>query len=266
MSRTALVTGTIVTAAMLWAVGLLASSGGVTGKSQSAQGCNCHSTSPSASGAVTVTITGPPAVKPGTINSYTLTVSGGPAGTTGGFDLSSSGGTFTAGTGSRTANGELVHSNNSHRSWTFSWTAPAAEGTVNWYAVGQATNGSGTDGDSWNWLGNAAGTAFPIVVSSSLGVDGAPGAAWLAPASPNPFRVTTAAVFSLAQRGRVRIEVLDPSGRRIATLLDGERAAGRQRVTWDGRDASGRHVGSGLYLVRMENAGRAQVQRITLMR
>jgi hypothetical protein len=158
----------VITASLvLQAALLMASSGGKTGVSASANGCNCHSSSRNASGTATVSISGPQNVAPGSVHDYTISVTGGPSGTTGGFNLSADGGTFTAGTGCRVSSGEMTHSNNSRRSWTFQWTAPATNGTYKFVAVAQATNGSGSSGDSWNWYGGAAGAAFPITVDSS---------------------------------------------------------------------------------------------------
>jgi hypothetical protein len=97
-----------------------ASSNGISGYSgKSGVTCtSCHSTGP----APTVTLSGPSSVASGSTNTYTLTVSG--SGNSG-MDVAASAGTFTAGTGSKILNGEVVHSSPStSHSWTFSWTAP----------------------------------------------------------------------------------------------------------------------------------------------
>lgn len=158
--------GLITASLVLWAAHLMASSGGRTGISASANGCSCHSSSANAGGAVTVSITGPQTVEAGSVSDYTIAVTGGPSGTAGGFDLSANGGTLTAGTGSKISNGELTHSSGGRRSWSFKWTAPPATGTYRFVAVGQPTNGSGTSGDSWNWYGGAAGAPFNITVTA----------------------------------------------------------------------------------------------------
>jgi len=159
--------GALVTASLaFWAACLLADGSGRTGVSTSASGCNCHGSTPNASGAVTVSITGPQTVAAGSTNAYTISVSGGPSGTKGGFDLSANGGTLVAGTGSKVSGSELTHSNNSQRIWSFTWTAPATAGSYGFAAVGMASNGSGTGGDSWDWYGDAAAAPFAIVVES----------------------------------------------------------------------------------------------------
>ena len=151
----------------LWAAYLLADGSGRTGVATSSSGCSCHGSTPNAAGAVSVTITGPQTVLAGSTSSYTLSVAGGPAGTTGGFDLNANGGTLVAGTGSRVSGSDLTHSNNSRRSWSFTWTAPATAGNYRFAGIGMASNGSGSGGDSWNWYGGAAAAPFTITVGAA---------------------------------------------------------------------------------------------------
>ncbi len=121
--------GALVTASLaFWAAYLFADQSGRTGVSTASNGCRCHDSSPNANGAVSVSITGPQTVPAGSVADYTISVTGAPSGTTGGFNLKADGGTFTAGTGNKVSNGELTHSN-SRRSWSFKWTAPSAAGT-----------------------------------------------------------------------------------------------------------------------------------------
>lgn len=105
---------------------------------------SCHSSG----AAPTVTLTGPTSVASGSVNSYTLAVTGGVSGN-GGLDVAISGGTFTAGTGTKVLNGEIVHSGpSSTKSWTFSWTAPVVttNTTVTMYgaAIDSFSGGTGT--------------------------------------------------------------------------------------------------------------------------
>ncbi len=245
----------------LWAGSLLARSTGITGVAQSATGCSCHSSTPNANGAVTVSIVGPIAVQPGSTHAYTISVTGGPATTLGGFNLRTDAGTLIAGPNTEVSSGELTHSNPNQRSWDFDWTAPNTNTTAHFYAVTQACNGSGnTQGDSWNWYGGAVNTPFSITVNSNVGVgDGGPAAFWLAPARPNPFVARARIGFSLAQAGPARVEVFDLGGRRIALLASGEMSAGPHEVVWD---ASSRPVRAGVYLIRLESGGRALTTRV----
>lgn len=61
---------------------------------------------------------------------------------------------------------------------------------------------------------------------------------------------------------RVRIFLVDVSGRRIATLLDESVPAGHRRVAWEGQGAAA--LASGLYFLAAEGGGRRVVRRVVL--
>jgi hypothetical protein len=71
-------------------------------------------------------------------------------------------------------------------------------------------------------------------------------------AHPNPFNPRTELVFSLPAPGRLRVEVFDLGGRRVARLAAGDVLAGEQRLRWDAEDDAGRGLPSGVYLARIE--------------
>lgn len=85
-------------------------------------------------------------------------------------------------------------------------------------------------------------------------------------ASPNPAAGPTRLAWTLAARARVRLEVLDPSGRRVATPLDGEQDAGAHALAWDGRGADGRRVPPGVYLARIVTPSAVATARIVRVR
>jgi hypothetical protein len=75
--------------------------------------------------------------------------------------------------------------------------------------------------------------------------------------SPNPLRSRTRIAFAIDRRGEAILTIHDVSGRRVATLLDGPRDAGRHFATWDGLDDGGREVPSGLYFARLRTGAPA---------
>ncbi|MCB1182890.1 right-handed parallel beta-helix repeat-containing protein [bacterium] len=85
-------------------------------------------------------------------------------------------------------------------------------------------------------------------------------------AYPNPFNPMTTISFRLGTAQRARISVYTPSGRRVAVLADQEFGAGPQSVNWEGLDASGARVGSGLYIVLVEGATERLTRKITLVK
>jgi hypothetical protein len=83
---------------------------------------------------------------------------------------------------------------------------------------------------------------------------------------PNPFSGRTAFAYELATTGLVRLAVHDASGRVVRVLRTGTQAAGRYSAAWDGRDADGRDVANGVYLVRLDAPGCCKVRTTVVMR
>ncbi len=72
---------------------------------------------------------------------------------------------------------------------------------------------------------------------------------------PNPFNPSTTVAFQLPRPARVSVSVYDVGGRLVRKLIDERLAAGPHRVAWDGRNARGRSVASGVYLARLSTPG-----------
>ena len=83
---------------------------------------------------------------------------------------------------------------------------------------------------------------------------------------PNPFNPQTTITYDVAKSGTVRLSVYALTGQHIRTLVDGERAAGRYSVVWDGTDDGGQDVASGVYLCRMKAGGYRAVRKLVLVR
>lgn len=83
---------------------------------------------------------------------------------------------------------------------------------------------------------------------------------------PNPFNPVTDISFNLANAQRVRLAVHDVSGRLVKVLMDGHREAGEHTERWDGSDVSGRPVGAGVYLYRLEAGGVVEQKKMTLVK
>jgi hypothetical protein len=69
---------------------------------------------------------------------------------------------------------------------------------------------------------------------------------------PNPFNPVTEIQYQLPVDSRVRIDVYNIAGRLVTTLVDEEQEAGTRSVRWDGRNAEGEKVASGIYMYRMQ--------------
>ncbi|HUU44956.1 MAG TPA: right-handed parallel beta-helix repeat-containing protein [Acidobacteriota bacterium] len=105
---------------------------------------------------------------------------------------------------------------------------------------------------------------------AKLACDGAAGAA-LTPDDPvdnypNPFNAGTVIRFHMAQAGEVEVTVFNVLGQTVRTLLSGYRSPGSHQVPWDGRDASGRPVASGVYLYRISLPDREITKKMVLVK
>jgi hypothetical protein len=88
----------------------------------------------------------------------------------------------------------------------------------------------------------------------------------LAAAAPNPFASATRFAYTLPRAGRHRLAVFDVQGREVSLLADDVRAAGSYTGRWDGRDARGHALPSGVYFLRLESQGRVETQKLVIAR
>lgn len=84
--------------------------------------------------------------------------------------------------------------------------------------------------------------------------------------APNPFGDRTAIAFDIPAPGRVALRVYDVRGALVASLADAVHPAGTSTLYWDGRDASGKLLPSGVYFVRMDYAGRFFQRKVLVVR
>lgn len=83
---------------------------------------------------------------------------------------------------------------------------------------------------------------------------------------PNPFNPQTTVSFTMPEAGHARLQVVDLRGRLVASLLDGDLAAGRHAVVWDGRNDGGRGMPSGVYFARLSVGSDESLTRMSLVR
>jgi subtilisin family serine protease len=84
-------------------------------------------------------------------------------------------------------------------------------------------------------------------------------------AAPNPVERATEIGFALPSGGAVRLILFDAAGRRVRTLLEGARPAGRHAIAWDGRRDDGRPLPAGVYFARLESPGALLTTKVILI-
>jgi hypothetical protein len=118
-----------------------------------------------------------------------------------------------------------------------------------WYVDDVAVTGTtpGTSGGGWQ----------PVAVQP---------ATLLMQNAPNPFAAATTIAFQLAGEQPVSVKIFDAAGRLVQTLADGIHAAGLHRLGWDGANAAGQRVPSGVYYCRLQTADGRHTKSMMLLR
>jgi hypothetical protein len=86
---------------------------------------------------------------------------------------------------------------------------------------------------------------------------------------PNPFNPRTTIPYRVpaaAHPQRVRLVVLDVSGRVVRTLVDEDQPGGAYHVSWEGKDERGAHVSSGVYFYVLDVGEKRQSRKMVLLK
>jgi hypothetical protein len=107
---------------------------------------------------------------------------------------------------------------------------------------------------------------IPRVGSAFVGDPG--GGFGLHAAIPNPFASSTTIAFEMPPGGgHARLAVYDVTGRHVATLIDEAVSGGPHLARWNGlMSETGRDAPTGVYLCRLEGAGRVEKCRLVRVR
>ncbi|MFN3597177.1 MAG: choice-of-anchor B family protein [Rubricoccaceae bacterium] len=128
----------------------------------------------------------------------------------------------------------------------------------NWHLYPYFASGTLVANDMQNGL-------FLLRFNDALRSDAEPppaGGAVLSPGEPNPFTGATTLTLRVSEAQRVRAEVFDMSGRRVAVLYDGDASPGAaQRLTFEAGA-----LPAGVYVVRVQGETFTASQRVTLSR
>jgi hypothetical protein len=83
---------------------------------------------------------------------------------------------------------------------------------------------------------------------------------------PNPFNPETTISYQLPESGRVLLTVYTSLGQEVRTLVDEVQEIGQYTIRWDGRDAAGRQVASGVYFYKMAAENFGDTKRMMLLK
>jgi len=84
---------------------------------------------------------------------------------------------------------------------------------------------------------------------------------------PNPFNMETTINYRIAKAGDVTLTVYNSLGQKIRTLISRKNvAAGSYTIGWNGQDASGADVSSGVYFYKLQTNGTASLKKMILLK
>ena len=84
--------------------------------------------------------------------------------------------------------------------------------------------------------------------------------------APTLISENTTIRFYLPSRMNASVNIYDVSGRMIKSLANGQFDAGQHVVRWDGTDANGNHVRSGVYVLRLQTPDGSASRRVVVAR
>ncbi len=83
---------------------------------------------------------------------------------------------------------------------------------------------------------------------------------------PNPFNPSTIMEYDLPEYAEVSLIIYDMTGREVNRLVSRPQSPGSYKVSWNGRDHSGREVSGGMYFARLEAGSSFSVIKMVYLR
>jgi len=83
---------------------------------------------------------------------------------------------------------------------------------------------------------------------------------------PNPFNPETSISFSLHTEQKVALTVYNLKGQKVRELAKGSLSSGKHSVIWEGKDDTGKQVGSGLYFYKLKTADKEITKKMLLLK
>ncbi|MDP8211293.1 MAG: GLUG motif-containing protein [Candidatus Stygibacter australis] len=85
-------------------------------------------------------------------------------------------------------------------------------------------------------------------------------------AYPNPFNPETIFSFALSKPGNVKLEIFNLKGQKVKTLCDEWKTDLNQKILWQGDDAAGQAVSTGIYFARLVYDGGSFCRKCVLIK
>jgi len=79
---------------------------------------------------------------------------------------------------------------------------------------------------------------------------------------PNPFNPSTTIKYFLTKPSNVQIKIYNQLGQEVYVLVNEQKLAGEYNVTWNGKDAKGNELASGVYYYRLTAGKRVETKQM----
>jgi hypothetical protein len=72
--------------------------------------------------------------------------------------------------------------------------------------------------------------------------------------------------YGIVHSGKVEIEIYNTTGRKIKTLMSATKNAGYHKISWNGKDSSGKNLVNGIYFVTIKSSGKVKNTKVMLIK
>ena len=83
---------------------------------------------------------------------------------------------------------------------------------------------------------------------------------------PNPFNSNTTIHYNLQRPADVKLKIVDILGREVITIVDQYQTAGPKSIIWNGTNASGFDVSSGIYFYKIQAGRNTESKKLLILR
>ncbi len=83
---------------------------------------------------------------------------------------------------------------------------------------------------------------------------------------PNPFNPTTTISYNLPNDGTIELSIFNMKGQKVKQLVSGIQPAGNYSVSWNGKNAEGKQVSSGIYLYQITTPDKTLKKKMIMLK
>jgi hypothetical protein len=131
------------------------------------------------------------------------------------------------------------------------------------FTLGESSVGGSSSGDGYMLR---SGLSFPFMISTDVIDEPIVLTTALHLPFPNPFNPKTRIRYDIAEDAVAELAVFDVQGRKVKTLASGRHWPGSYEVQWNGQNAQGVSVSSGVYFSCLRIDDELQIQRLVLLK